>query len=177
MRRRENVNSASADAAVLPRIARATRLSLRALIRNPRRLAKASLSSSRRSAAGLLISGSPRLFVARVTVEGSRRGELAKLVADHVLGHQDRDEFMPIVDAERQPDELREDRRAARPRPDYLVTPGSPRVLRLLQQITIDEGALPNRSGQAVSPCSKRALAFMAPADDQPIRRLVVTRL
>src|SRR5487761_1829768 len=111
MRRREKVSSAKAVAAGLPRIVWATRLSLRALIRSPRRLATASLSSRRRSAAGLLISGSPRLLVAGVAVKRPRRREFAELVADHVLGHQHRDEFVPIIDAKGQPDELREDRR------------------------------------------------------------------
>src|SRR5487761_410053 len=121
MLRREKVSSANAEAAALPRIVWATRLSLRALIRSPRRLAKASLSSRRRSAAGLLISGSPRLFVAGMAVKGPGRREFAELVADHILGHQDGDEFVPIIDAKGQPDELRKDRRAPRPGPDHLV--------------------------------------------------------
>src|SRR5438876_4208071 len=97
MRRRENVSSASADEAVLPRIAWATRLSLRGLVRKPRIEAAASVSSRRRSAAGLPMSASPRLFVAGVAVKGSGRGELPELVADHILGHQHGDEFVAVI--------------------------------------------------------------------------------
>src|SRR5580765_2278322 len=139
MRRREKVSSARAAAASLPRIVWATRFSLRALVRNARRKAEASLSSSRRSAEGLPISAPPRPLVAGMPVEGPGRRELAEFVADHVLGHQDRDEFMSVIDAEGQPDELRKDRRAPRPRPDHLVAPRAARLFRLRQQIAGDE--------------------------------------
>ena len=56
-----------------------------------------------------------------MAVEGAGRRELAEFVTDHVLGHQHRDEFVAVVDAEGQPDELREDGRAARPGLDDLV--------------------------------------------------------
>ena len=96
----QKVNSASAADAVLPRIACATRLSLRGLVRRPRIDAAASLSSSRRSAAGLPMSAPSRLLVAGVPVEGPGRRELAELVPNHVLGDQHRDEFVPVIDAE-----------------------------------------------------------------------------
>src|SRR4051794_4259985 len=107
MRRREKVSSATAVAASLPRIICATRLSLRGLVRIARRKAEASLSASRRRPGGLLISGPPRLLVAGVAVEGAGRRELAEFVTDHVLGYQHRDEFVAIIDPERQPDKLR----------------------------------------------------------------------
>src|SRR5713101_484086 len=49
-------------------------------------------------AGGLLLAGRRvgfdlGFFVARVAVEGAGRGELAELVADHVLGHEDGDEL------------------------------------------------------------------------------------
>src|SRR5438876_1640857 len=98
-----------------------------------RRNALASVSSSRRGALFLLIASGPlRLLVGGMTVEGARRRKLAELVADHVLGDQHRDELVAVVDAERQADELREDRRAPRPCLDDLVAPGSARLLRLL---------------------------------------------
>src|SRR5579864_4054443 len=152
MRRCEKVSSASAAAASLPRIVWATRFSLRALVRSARRKAEASVSSSRRSADCLLISASPRPLVAGMPVEGPGRRKLAEFVADHVLGHQHRDEFVAVVDAEGQPDELREDRRAPRPRADHLVAPGAARLLRLLQQIAVDERAFPYRACHAFSP-------------------------
>src|ERR1700693_5597139 len=152
MRRREKDNSARAAAASLPRIVWATRFSLRALVRSARRKAEASLSSSRRSADCLVMSAPPRPLVAGMPVEGPGRRELAEFVADHVLGHQYRDEFVPVVDAEGQPDELRKDRRAPRPRPDHLVAPRAARFFRLLQQIAVDERAFPNRACHALSP-------------------------
>src|ERR1700729_2728991 len=120
MRRRENVSSARAVAAALPRIIAATRFSLRGLVRNARRNAEASLSASRRSADFLPISVPPRPLVAGVTVEGAGRRKLAEFVADHVLGDEHGNEFMAVIDAKGQPDELREYFLAARPGADHL---------------------------------------------------------
>src|SRR4051812_20643997 len=177
MRRGEKVNSATAVAASLPRIIWATRFSLRGLVRSARRKADASLSSSRRSALGFpiqaLLLGPPGPFIAGMAVEGAGRRELAEFVADHVLGHQHRDEFVAVVDAESQPDELREDGRPARPRPDHLVAARGARLLGLLQEIAVDEWAFPYRACHALSPLS----GLLTPADDQPVRRLVLPRL
>src|SRR3954447_7952390 len=174
MRRREKVSSATAVAASLPRIISATRFSLRGLVRIARRKAEASLSARRRSAACLPMSASPRFLVAGMAVEGAGRRELAKFVADHVLGHQHRDEFVAVIDPERQPDKLREDGRAPRPGADYLVSPRAARLLGLLQQIAVNKRAFPYRACHALSPSLSRLLAA---ADDQPIHRLVLTRL
>src|SRR6185437_810359 len=76
---------------------------------------------------------------------------------DHVLGHQDRDEFVAVVDVEGQPDELRKDRRAARPGADHLVASRAARLLRLLQQITVDKGSLPYRAGHPLPPIAPDA--------------------
>src|SRR5277367_902702 len=121
MRRREKVSSASAVAAALPRIIPATRLSLRGLMRIARKKAEASLSASRRSAACLPISASPRPLVAGMAVERPGGRELAEFVADHVLGDEHRDKFVAVIDTKGQADELRKDRRAPRPSADYLV--------------------------------------------------------
>src|SRR5215469_9865847 len=121
MRRREKLSSASAAEAVLPRIVWATRLSLRGLDRIPRIDAAASVSASRRSAAGLPMSAPSCLLVTGVAVEGAGRRELAELVPDHVLGNQHRDEFVAVIDTESEPDKLREDRRPPRPGADHLV--------------------------------------------------------
>src|SRR4051812_15172490 len=126
-------------------------------MRIARRKAEASVSASRRSAEGLLIcrsSASPGALVAGVAVECPGRRELAEFVPDHVLGHQHRNEFVAVIDAEGQPDELREDRRAPRPCPDHLVAPRAARLLRLLQQIAVDERAFPYRACHAPSPLS-----------------------
>src|SRR5205085_8020662 len=166
MRRREKVSSASAAEAVLPRIVWATRLSLRGLVRSPLIDAAASLSASRRSAAGLPISAPSRLLVAGVPVEGPRRRELAELVPDHVLGDQHRDEFVPVIDAEGEPDKLREDRRPARPGADYLIASGAARRLRLFEEIAVDKRPLPYRACQAYP---SRRLALVTAAHDQPV--------
>src|SRR4051812_39744432 len=78
-----------------------------------------------------------------MAVEGARRRELAELVADHVLGHQHGDELLAVIDAISLTDELRQDGRAPRPDLDDLVTAGSAGLLRLLQEIAVDERTFP----------------------------------
>src|SRR5205807_2515508 len=56
-----------------------------------------------------------------VATEHARRSELAELVADHRLADEHGHVLAPVVDRERVPDHLREDRRGARPRPDHLT--------------------------------------------------------
>src|SRR4029078_5107248 len=117
MRLWEKVSAWTAEAAFLPRMVAATRSSLRGLTRTVRSTALASLSASRRLLEGLLIARLllRNLLVARVGREGAGRRELAELVTDHLLGDVHRDELLAVVDAERQADELRHDRRAPRP--------------------------------------------------------------
>src|SRR5690242_10267563 len=70
------------------------------------------------------------LFLARlgglpaVAPEGPGRGELAELVADHVLGHVELDEVPPVVDREVLAHELGHDRAGPGPRLDRLATAG-----------------------------------------------------
>jgi hypothetical protein len=56
-----------------------------------------------------------------MAVEGAGRREFAELVADHVLGDEDRNMLLAVVDAEGQADELRQDRGAAAPDLDDFV--------------------------------------------------------
>src|SRR5215470_6829682 len=108
-----------------------------------------------RRVAGPISCSSPlrplRLLVGRMAMEGAGRRELAELMADHVLVDHHRQELVAVVDAEGQADELRQDRRAPRPHLDDLVAAAAARGLRLLQQIAIDERALPNRAGHVVA--------------------------
>src|SRR5262249_21625395 len=114
------------------------------------------------------------LLVARVVMEGARRRELAELVAHHLLGDVHRDELLAVVDAEREADELRQDRRAPRPGLDDLAAHGLPRLLGLLDEAPLDEGTLPNGTCHcAVSSSARRATA----ADDELVRRLVLAGL
>src|SRR5262249_11153953 len=158
MRLRENCKSASAAATALPRISPATRLSFCGLTRMLRAIAFASLSARPRSRAFLPIakssplgsgcrpgSGPLRLAIRRVSVERAGRRELAELVADHLLGHQHRNVLLPVVDAESDSHELRQDGRATAPDLDHLVAAGCARGLHLLEQIAVDERAFPNR--------------------------------
>src|SRR5579885_666327 len=171
MRLRENCKSASALATFLPRINCATRLSFCGEIRSMRLTAFASLSARSRARALLPItllsqssacrrrSGSRRarrsgrrrarrpgplgLAIRRMAVEHPARREFAELVTDHFLGHQHRDVLLPVIDAEIQTDELRQNGRAPAPDLDHLVTARCARGFRLAQQVAIDERALP----------------------------------
>src|SRR4051794_32610958 len=144
MRLRENSRSASAVATFLPRMSWATRFSFCGLTRRLRATAFASFSASARGVAALPILPPLRLLIRGVAVEGARRRELAELVAHHLLGHVDRDVLLAVVDAEGQADELRQDRGAAAPDLDDLVTAGAARSVRLLEQVAVDEWTLPN---------------------------------
>ena len=47
-------------------------------------------------------------FVRGMTMEGPRRSKFAELVADHVLGHGDRNMLVAVMHAERDAHELRQ---------------------------------------------------------------------
>src|SRR5882757_8986715 len=142
MRLRENSRSASAAATFLPRISCASRLSFCGLTRSMRATALASVSARLRSRAFLLIllslasagrcrgrrsarrgraGRTLRLAIGRMAVERARGRELAELVAHHLLRHHHRNVLLSVVDAERQPDELRQYGRAPAPYLDHLV--------------------------------------------------------
>src|SRR6266403_2928180 len=81
-----------------------------------------------------------------MAVKRSRRREFSELVTDHFLGHQHRNVLLAVVDAESEPDELRQDGRAPAPNPDHLVAARRARGLRFLEQIAVDERTFPNRT-------------------------------
>src|SRR5207247_6364536 len=58
-----------------------------------------------------------------VRLECAGHRELTQPVTDHVLRDVDRNELLAVVDGERVADELRRDRRAARPRLQHLLLP------------------------------------------------------
>ncbi len=64
--------------------------------------------------------------VLAMTAEGAGRRELAQLVTDHLLGHENRHVLPAVVDGDRVPNHPREDRAGARPGADDLavVRPG-----------------------------------------------------
>src|SRR5262249_4649397 len=87
-----------------------------------------------------------------MTIEHPGRRELAELVANHFLVHQDRNVFLAVVDTEIQPDKLRKYCRAPAPYFDHLVTTRSARGFLLAQQIAIDKGTFPNRTRHSSCP-------------------------
>src|SRR5690606_158049 len=144
MRLRENSRSFSAAATFLPRIMAATRFSFCGLTRIVRRTARASLSASLRGALALPMLLPLRLLVRAMAVVGTGRRELTELVANHLLGNRDRDVLLAIVDATGEADELRQDRGAAAPDLDHLITPAFARLLCLLEEVADDERAFPD---------------------------------
>src|SRR6478735_5435293 len=88
-------------------------------------------------------SAPPRTAVVlHVPTEGARGRELAELVPDHRLGHEDRDVLAAVVHGDRVPEHVGDDRRAPRPGADDGL--GALLVLHvhLLEQVVVDEGAL-----------------------------------
>src|SRR3546814_8857316 len=65
----------------------------------------------------------------------------------HVFVDRHRHELAAVVDAERQADEIRQDRRTARPGLDRRPRAGFLRDLRLLQQMQVDERTFPYGAG------------------------------
>src|SRR5271166_4183825 len=57
----------------------------------------------------------------RVSLERAGRRKLAQLVPHHVLGDVHRNKFLAVVHAQCVPDELRQNRRTARPRANHLL--------------------------------------------------------
>src|ERR1700677_653386 len=100
------------------------------------------------------MSASLRLFVAGMTGERAGRRELPEFMPDHVLVHLHRQKLVTVVNAERQPNELRQDGRAARPDLDDFVAARVARSLRLGQQITVDERTLPDGTRHPTCPYS-----------------------
>src|SRR6185503_9612739 len=74
--------------------------------------------------------------------EHPRRRELAELVADHLLRDEDRHVLAAVVDRDRVPDHLREDRRRARPGSDHVLRARRVHRLDAVEQPFLDERAL-----------------------------------
>src|SRR5215467_72852 len=94
----------------------------------------------------LLFSRRPWLFLTAVGAEGAGRRELAELVSDHRLRDEDRDVLLAVVDGDRVPDHLREDRRGARPGFHHLFFAGLVHGSDPPHQALLDPRALFRRS-------------------------------
>src|SRR4051794_36393603 len=81
-------------------------------------------------------------LLAGVALERTGQGELAELVADHVLGDVHRDELPPVVDGHRVTDHVRNDRRPPRPGLDDLLVALAIHRFDLLREVLVDEGSL-----------------------------------
>src|SRR6266566_2213311 len=93
-----------------------------------------------------------RLTVARVAAEHPRGRELAELVADHLLADEDGHVLAAVVDRDRVPNHLREDRRRPRPGADHLLAAGLVHPRDAAHQPLLDERALFTGSTQPVPP-------------------------
>src|ERR1019366_494532 len=126
-----------------------------------------------------------------VGLEDPGRGELAELVADHVLGDVHRDEGLAVVDVEGVADEIRRDRRAARPGLDRLARARLGCLLDLLEKVVIDEKAffdgtchgagrggllLAARRAAVVADDDEAARALAAPAGREALGELAPRR-
>src|SRR5207244_3574192 len=77
-----------------------------------------------------------------VTLEGPCRGEFAELVADHALGDEHRDVLATVVDGDRVPEHVGDDRRPPRPGLDHVLGVLVVLLVDLLEQVVVDERAL-----------------------------------
>src|SRR5512139_220291 len=82
------------------------------------------------------------LLVRGMAVEGTRGGELAELVTDHVLRDENRHELAAVVHGEGVSDEVGGDRRAAGPSPDHLAIARLVGRVHLLLKVVVHEGTL-----------------------------------
>ena len=76
-------------------------------------------------------------IVTAVTAEFPGEGKLAELVANHVLGHEDRVKLFPVVNQKGMTHEVRRDHLTTRPCLDRALRPGFIHDVNLDQQLVI----------------------------------------
>src|SRR3954468_5533459 len=158
-----NLSRLAASSTGRPLIAATTRLALRV---EPRRyLAVADTRTGRR----LLLQRRRSLGVLAVPAVVAGVGELAEAMADHVLGHVDRDVLLAVVDRDRVADERREDHRRARPGLHDLLLVAPVHLLDPPLEAKLDERALLDGTGHLRPPFLRLA---MTRSDDEPSGRL-----
>src|SRR6266542_477625 len=104
------------------------------------------LSSLTTSAARAASANPGRPLLGAVDAEGPGRRELAELVADHRLGDVHGHVLAPIVDRDRVPDHVGDDRGAPRPGLDDPLVAPAVQLVDLLQQVVIHKRTLFQRS-------------------------------
>src|ERR1043165_2317934 len=115
---------------------------------------------------------------AAVRLEDARRGELAELVADHVLRDVHGDERLAIVHGESVADEVGRDRGAAGPGLDRLLGAGLRGLLDFLEQVVVDEETLfdgTSHGGRGAGLLLAARLATVVVDDDLRVRGLRTT--
>src|SRR5213594_2826818 len=148
---------ASASPTDFPRIWSSTSRAFRADTRTKR--ARASVRTALR-----LPRGRGRSLLSRaVRLERAGHRELTQPVTDHVLRDVDRDELLAVVDGECVADELRRDRRAARPRLQHLLLPAPVQLLHPREQRLVDVRPLLERTPH-------RRLLFLPSRHDVAVR-------
>src|SRR5258708_39746973 len=140
----ENLSCASASATRRPRTMSAIRRALRGARRMYLERAMTSIRRLPRPAAALR----PAAGVA-AEVTGGR--ELAELVPDHVLADEHGDVLAAIVDRDRVPDHLGEDRRRACPGANHALVARHVELGDLLRQLLVDVRAFLQRPGHRLS--------------------------
>src|SRR5467141_2151398 len=86
-----------------------------------------------------------------VTLEDARQRELPELVSHHVFRDVYRDVLLSVVDRDGQPDEIRQDRGAARPGLDRALVARRARRTDLLHQMVVHEGTLLDRASHGLT--------------------------
>src|SRR6185295_13579784 len=105
------------------------------------------LCSSRKRSSPLRLA-----VVLDVTLERTRRRELAELVPDHRLGDEHRDMLAAVVDREGVPDEVGDDGRPTRPGLDDLLGVLLVLYVDLLEQVVVDERTLLKTAWHRLTP-------------------------
>src|SRR5277367_2207999 len=77
-----------------------------------------------------------------VALKGACRRELSELVPDHLFGHIDRNKFPSVVDGNRVPDHVGNDRGTPRPRLDYFLFTARIQSFYFVAQVAIDKRPL-----------------------------------
>src|SRR5207248_3365758 len=90
-----------------------------------------------------------------MSLERPRGRKLTQLVPHHILRDIDRDKLLPVVHGDGEAHELRQDRRAARPRAHHLLLVRRPERIHLLLQMVVCEWSFFYGSAHVViSSCS-----------------------
>src|SRR6185312_7619256 len=163
-----NSRTLRASPTLLPRIWSATRRAFCEAMRAYLCLAATCMALS----SGLRFAGFGGLTRA-VALEDSGRGELAQLVAHHVLAQQHRHVLAAVVHRDGQTHHLGGDHGAARPGLDRALVVARHRSRDLLGQVRVDERAFTDGTGHLSNLSSLR----VATAHDHAVGALVAARL